>query len=164
VLIFVTIMLIEEAMKKIFTLILVAFTSFAMAQNSDLKIENGKYYSVDGSLFSGLYAQYDAGVKVAELSVEDGVLSGAALYYHANGKVKEEGTFLNGKRNGNWTQYNDMGQMNSIASYLQDNKHGKWIVWDESGQKRFEMYYNNGDRVGTWKMWDANGELTTKTF
>jgi antitoxin component YwqK of YwqJK toxin-antitoxin module len=151
-------------MKNILTLILVAFASIAMAQSNDIKVENGKYYSMNGGLFSGLYAQYDAGVKVAELSVEEGVLSGAALYYHTSGNIKEEGSFDNGKRSGNWTQYNDLGQVNSSASYIEDQKHGKWIVWDDAGNKRFEMYYDNGARVGTWKMWSASGELTTKTF
>lgn len=70
-------------MKNILTLILIAFASIVMAQSSDLKVENGKYCSLNGGLFSGLYAEYDAEVKVAELNVENGVLSGAALYYHA---------------------------------------------------------------------------------
>ena len=151
-------------MKNILTVILVAFASIAMAQSSDLKVENGKYYSMNGSLHSGLYAQYDAGVKVAELTVENGVLSGSALYFHANGGVKEEGSFANGKRSGNWTQYNTMGDVSGTASYLADQKHGKWVVWDDEGNKRFEMYYDKGARVGTWKMWNASGELTTKTY
>ena len=154
----------KSQMKNILTLIVVSFASIAMAQGNDIKVENGKYYSMNGGLFSGLYAQYDAGVKVAELSVEEGVLSGAALYYHTSGKIKEEGSFDNGKRSGNWTQYNTMGDVNSTASYVEDQKHGKWVVWDDAGTKRFEMYYDNGARVGTWKMWNASGELTTKTF
>ena len=102
-------------MKNILTLILIAFASIVMAQSSDLKVENGKYCSLNGGLFSGLYAEYDAGVKVAELNVENGVLSGAALYYYASGSIKEEGSFNKGKRSGNWTQYNDLGQINSTA-------------------------------------------------
>lgn len=151
-------------MKNILTLILIAFASIAMAQSSDLKVENGKYCSLNGGLFSGLYAEYDAEVKVAELNVENGVLSGAALYYHASGSIKEEGSFDKGKRSGDWTQYNHLGQINSTASYLEDQKHGKWVVWDNEGNKRFEMYYDNGARVGTWKMWNASGELSTKTY
>lgn len=153
-------------MKKIITslLFVFAFGAFTMAQTSELRMDNGVYYNMNGTLFNGQYAQYEGNIKTAELSVEKGVLSGSAMYYYANGKVKEEGNYANGVRNGNWSQYNDMGELTSVASFKADKKHGKWMVWDENGNKRFEMYYNEGVKIGTWKMWDAEGNLTTKSF
>ena len=151
-------------MKNIITLVLAALTTLSFSQNQELIVENGKYFNVNGTLFSGQYAQFQDGYKIAELSVEDGILSGSAMYYHKNGSVKEEGHFSEGKRSGKWYQYNDLGNISTVAAFKADKKHGKWIVWDENGEQRFEMYYEEGQKVGTWKMWDSEGKLTTKTF
>lgn len=151
-------------MKKLMTIILSMLSVVVFSQNQEVNIENGKYFNVNGTLFTGQYAQYKDGIKVAELSVEDGVLSGVAMFYHTNGKMKEVGSYSSGERVGKWYQYNDLGDLSTVAAFKEDKKHGKWIVWDEDGNKRFEMYYDDGNRIGTWKMWDADGNLTTKTF
>lgn len=151
-------------MKNIISLILLAFCTIASAQNSDLKIENGLYYHLNGTLFNGQYAQYEGEVKIAELTVENGTLSGAALYFYTNGKLREEGGYTEGKRSGSWTQYNEVGQISCLASFKADEKHGKWIIRDTKGNLRFEMFYFEGEKIGTWKMWDEDGNLTTKTF
>lgn len=151
-------------MKKFITLILLAFATTASAQTNSLKIENGVYYNLNGTLFSGRYSQYDGDVRIAELSVENGVLSGASLYFYADGKLREEGGYLAGKRSGNWTQYNELGQISCMASFKADKKHGKWMVRDSKGNLRFEMYYLDGEKVGIWKMWDEEGQLTIKSF
>lgn len=151
-------------MKNILMIVMIVLSSSVFGQSEDLRVENGKFYNLSGSLFTGTYFQYEGNTKISEFSVEEGVLSGSAMYFHANGKVKEEGNYTNGVRNGNWSQYNDMGELTSIASFKADKKHGKWMVWDENGNKRFEMYYNEGVKIGTWKIWDAEGNLTTKSF
>lgn len=157
-------MLKTQMMKNIIFLLIMALSASVYGQSTDLKIENGTFYSLDGTLFSGTYEQYEGSTKIAQLSVENGMLAGAALYFHTNGQVKEEGEYTNGKRSGNWTQYSELGEIRSIASFKSDTKHGKWMVWDEKGNKRFEMYYADGIKVGTWKMWDEDGNLSTKTF
>lgn len=134
------------------------------AQQVDVKVENGKYYSAEGTLFSGTYAQYNGATKVAELNIDNGVLSGSALYFHVNGTLKEQGQYAEGQRSGKWTQYNNVGEVITVAGFANDQKHGEWIVWDDNGNKRFEMFYNNGKRIGTWKMWDEEGNLSTKDF
>jgi len=134
------------------------------AQQVDLKVENGKYFSAEGALFSGTYGKYEGVTKVAELNINDGMLNGAALYFHNNGKLKEKGQYTNGERVGSWTQYNEIGDVTTVASFASDEKHGEWVVWDDNGNKRFEMFYTNGKRTGIWKMWDEEGNLTTKDF
>jgi antitoxin component YwqK of YwqJK toxin-antitoxin module len=152
-------------MRKLIAIgILLVFALGANAQQANVKVENGKYYSVQGSLFTGTYAQYEGSNKIAELSIDNGVLNGAALYFHTNGRLKEEGKYVNGQRSGKWTQYNELGKVTTVANFVNDAKHGSWLVWDDNGNKRFEMNYNNGKRIGIWKMWDEEGNLTTKDF
>jgi len=153
-----------KRIKNILTALFLTLTTLAVGQTTELTLENGKYYNLQGELFNGTYEQYEGSTKVAQLTVENGLLSGAALYFHTNGQLKEEGAYTNGKRSGNWTEYSVLGKVRSIASFKNDAKHGKWMVWDDNGNKRFEMYYLDNKKVGTWKMWDAEGNLTTKTF
>ena len=151
-------------MRSLTTLIAAVCTLVSFALTTNIVVKDGIYLNEDGSLFSGEYEQFESGIKLATISVNNGLLSGSAVYYHANGAIKEEGTFVNGKRSGSWFQYTSSGELISVAAFNNDKKEGKWIVWDEAGKIRFEMYYSEGKKVGTWKMWDADGILTTKTF
>ncbi len=151
-------------MRSLLTITAAFFTFVTFALTTNIVVKDGIYFNEDGSLFSGEYEQFESGIKLATISVNNGLLSGSAVYYHANGAIKEEGAFMDGKRSGNWFQYTDNGALTSIAAFHNDKKEGKWVVWDEAGKIRFEMYYKEGQKVGTWKMWDADGRLTTKTF
>ena len=151
-------------MRKLITAVLAMCFWGLTAQNNQVELVNGKFYTMDGTLFTGVYTQYEEGTKVAELSIASGELSGTAKYFHLSGALKESGTYKNGKREDEWKKYSATGNLLCVASFLNDTKHGKWLVWDNEGNLRFEMYYKNGKQVGTWKMWDANGELTTKDF
>jgi antitoxin component YwqK of YwqJK toxin-antitoxin module len=153
-----------KIMRNIIGLLAVVFTLSSFVSYTEVVVKDGKYFNEDGSLFTGAYEQFDAGTKIATISVSNGLLSGSAVYYNSNGTVKEEGSFKAGMRSGNWFQYTASGQLSAIASFDDDKKNGKWTVWDDAGNKRVEMYYDNGIKVGTWKMWDAEGNLTTKTF
>ncbi len=151
-------------MRSLTTLIAAVFTLVSFALTTNIVVKDGMYFNEDGSLFSGEYEQFESGIKLATISVNNGLLSGSAVYYHANGAIKEEGTFINGKRSGSWFQYTSNGELTSVAAFHNDKKEGKWVILDDAGKVRFEMYYSEGKKVGTWKMWDAEGTLTTKTF
>lgn len=134
------------------------------AQNSDVTIENGKYYAADGLLFTGVYEEYDEGRLVSQLNVREGELEGSASYFHLNGQLKESGMYNNGHKTGEWQQFNDVGLLVGVASFDSDLKHGKWIIWDDEGNIRFEMFYNKGQKTGVWRMWDEDGNETSKDF
>lgn len=151
-------------MRNLIAIIVLIFGVTANAQNGDIQINNGKYFTLSGGLFTGVYEQFTDGVKTSEMEVKNGVLSGSALYFHTNGALREEGSYAEGKRAGAWTQYNSLGKVISSASFKNDEKHGKWMIWDDSGNMRFEMYYNEGQKIGEWKMWDEEGKLTVKVF
>lgn len=150
--------------KSIIAVVMLVFALGANAQQVELKVENGKYFSAEGALFTGTYDKYEGATKVAQLNINNGMLNGAALYFYNNGKLKEKGQYINGERVGSWTQYNELGNITGVAGFANDEKNGEWIVWDDNGNKRFEMFYSNGKRTGTWKMWDDEGNLTTKDF
>lgn len=71
-------------------------------------------------------------------------------YYHANGAVAQEGTFLNNERHGEWISYNEQGVKTAKAEYARNEKTGKWFFWN--GDKLTEVDYNNNAiaKVNTW--------------
>ncbi|NNJ54819.1 MAG: hypothetical protein HKP14_01730 [Bacteroidia bacterium] len=151
-------------MRNLLTIIMMSVIGLLSAQNVDVEVVNGKYFNLDGNLFTGTYTEYAEGIKISELNIEEGVLSGSVLYFHLNGNLKEQGQYNNGLKTGDWKQYNSVGSITSTATFVDDKKDGQWMVWDDAGNKRFEMYYSNGKKVGVWKMWDDKGEMTTKDF
>ena len=109
-------------MRSLTTLIAAVCTLVSFALTTNIVVKDGIYFNEDGSLFSGEYEQFESGIKLATISVNNGLLSGSAVYYHANGAIKEEGTFVNGKRSGSWFQYTSSGELTSVAAFNNDKK------------------------------------------
>lgn len=124
--------------------------------------EDGKYYQED-KLFSGEHKSVRSdGTLVSVRFFEYGNEDGISVYYFQNGNKKEERSYLNGLKHGQWTTWNHDGIKTAEAVYFNDEKHGQWLVYDEDGNKRYEMHYDRGKKVGTWFMWDEKGELTSE--
>jgi antitoxin component YwqK of YwqJK toxin-antitoxin module len=73
-----------------------------------------------------------------------------ATYFHANGTIAQEGTFLDKQRHGEWISYNEQGEKTAKAEYTLNAKTGKWFFW--SGEKLTEVDYSNNAvaKVNTW--------------
>ena len=152
-------------MRTLIASTLIALLGFSsMGQSTEVAYVNGKFINSDGTFFSGIYAEYEDGVMVSQLTVNNGLLNGNAVYYFASGAIRIQGSYRFGQRDGKWVEFNNLGQLATISYYNNGQKDGKWEIWDLDGNKRFEMYYNNGEKVGTWKMWNDQGQLTTKEY
>ncbi len=73
-----------------------------------------------------------------------------ATFYHENGKIAQQGTFLDGKRHGEWISYDADGNKTAVAQYTQDKKSGKWFIW--KGDLLTEVDYENNTiaNVNKW--------------
>jgi len=81
------------------------------------------------------------------------------IEYHENGAKRIEGTYKNGKRNGEWTAWYDNGNLWSKGFYSEGVENGMKTVWHKNGQKYYEGPIVNDERTGTWKFWDEKGKL-----
>jgi len=79
------------------------------------KVENYKDGDLHG-VTEEYYNQAD-GVKKAVTHYENGVKSGASSQFYADGKVKSEGAFLDGKKHGNWSTSYPSGNLESAVRY-----------------------------------------------
>ena len=75
--------------------------------------------------------------------------------YYANGQIKEEPSFVNGKANGIWLRYSEGGNKIRQLEYLKGRKHGTWIKWWENGEKKEEGLYLGNKKEEQWTYYDS---------
>ncbi|PCJ28526.1 MAG: hypothetical protein COA97_00825 [Flavobacteriales bacterium] len=80
-------------------------------------------------------------------------------YFHQNGKLKMNGKFLNGKREGEWVAYFNNEQLQSIGTFKNGYRVGEAKVYFPNGQMRYEGQYENDKEVGHWKFYNEQGKL-----
>lgn len=73
-------------------------------------------------------------------NIDDQVI---ATYYHENGKIKQVGSFVDGKLDGKWISYTEEGNVQAIAQYRDGKKHGKWQYFESSNVVKEVDYKNN---------------------
>ncbi len=148
-------------------LIIVALVFSSAALYANPKETNVKiFYDAQGNLYTGIHVTYfENGNKSGSLQIVNGLIQGKATYFYENGKTKEIGQFIDGKKEGEWIKYDEKGNIIGKAFFKNDLKHGKWEIFSSNGTRIFEMYYDGGKRTGTWKQWDEKGSLIeTRNF
>jgi len=75
-----------------------------------------------------------------------------AVKKNAAGKIVEEGTLINGKRNGAWITYFDDkdDRIKSIANYVNDQPNGVFLTFSNRGQIETQTNYVNGIYDGAY--------------
>ena len=67
--------------------------------------------------------------------------------------MKETGTYINGEKDGPWTEWHDNGQVKLKESYKNKKRNGKWVFWYENGQIKTEGDYIDSKKSGKWTNW-----------
>ena len=80
-------------------------------------------------------------------------------YFHVDGKLKMNGKFLNGEREGEWVAYFENEQVQSMGTFKAGNRIGAAKVYFPNGQLRYEGQYDNNKEVGKWKFYNEQGDL-----
>jgi len=90
------------------------------------------------------------------------MFTGKAINYFVSGLKKSEGTYLNGKKHGNWIYwYGVIGPdfIESKGHYKFGKRDGLWEYWYPNGKKREVGYLTNQKRVGKWTYYNKDGSL-----
>ena len=99
---------------------------------------------------------------VAEDSeVEDEIrpANGKHIDYYENGQKRWEGSYKDGKPEGECISYYDNGQKEHEWAFKSwPNKDGKATWWFVNGQKQKQGKYKDGQIIGTWTFWYENGQ------
>ena len=76
-----------------------------------------------------------------------------AVYFHDNGAIAQTGFFKGKERHGNWVSYHPSGKKTAMGSYLSGKKNGQWFFWQ--GNDLIEVIYNNNKIVNVLE-WNSS--------
>jgi antitoxin component YwqK of YwqJK toxin-antitoxin module len=79
--------------------------------------------------------------------------------FYPNKQAQMEGTYKDGKREGQWTYWYENGKMWSQGTFIKGKSEGKRITFFENGKIRYDGFYKEDMRVGKWRFFDENGRL-----
>jgi antitoxin component YwqK of YwqJK toxin-antitoxin module len=80
-------------------------------------------------------------------------------YYEFDGRKASNGEYFLGDRNGAWDYYHENGQQSDELKYHYGDVHDKKVKWDWFGNKTNEGQYSHGDPVGKWTYYYPSGEV-----
>jgi antitoxin component YwqK of YwqJK toxin-antitoxin module len=83
-------------------------------------------------------------------------------HFYQNGKLKMNGKFLNGKRDGEWKSYFANDQIQSIGSFINGIRTGEVKVYRPNGTLIYEGFYKEGKQFGHWKFYTSAGQLANE--
>ena len=103
--------------------------------------------------------------------------------YHSNGNKRFEGSFANGRPDGQHQTWYASGVQQAEVMYAKGRRHGPYTLWDleghvlytaeyssgqldgpaiwwyQNGEKRWATSYKKGERWGIWTQWDTRGRI-----
>ena len=81
---------------------------------------------------------------------------GSIITRYSNGLKKEEGYYIDDKKDGKWTEWDENGQISLEGSYTEGKENGNWTYWSKSGQIKKEHNFIDGK----WIEWNENGQIS----
>ena len=91
--------------------------------------------------------------------MKDGKLHGKMIEYYESGKIRKEGTYDNGHKDGQWVVCYADGGIEYKGEYKNGKKHGKWVGYFASGELRYEGCFENDKSVGRWVEYYRDGKV-----
>jgi len=84
--------------------------------------------------------------------------------YYSNGQVKEEPSYKNGRKHGEWVRYFPDGTIRGASSFKSGIKDGLWIDYYRPEQVAFQGNYKAGQKDGKWEWFWLNRTLMSKVI
>ena len=79
--------------------------------------------------------------------------------YYVDKKIRMEGTYKNGLRDGKWNYWYQNGTLWSEGFFKNGKSDGKRTTYYENGKIRYEGTYKEETRIGIWRFYDEQGKL-----
>ena len=128
--------------------------------SQNLTVSNGITYDEKNQPFADTLATHHENGQIKDqMTYENGLKSGQFNIYAANGALLEKGAYNSGRKHGRWQKWNEQGVMISEVHFTYGKKDSKWLIWDDNGVLRYVMFYDQGQKIGNWKRFDEAGNL-----
>ena len=105
--------------KTLFTMLLIAGTSFAMAQSTTNQ-ETASTHKVSAAAYDT--ERFGDFVQVT--------------FRHANGAIAQQGYRVNGKPDGVWKQFDENGHITAKGIYINGKREGTWFFVTDNGLQK----------------------------
>jgi antitoxin component YwqK of YwqJK toxin-antitoxin module len=102
---------------------------------------------------------YANGKLKSEQSFKDGKLEGIFKVYYESGQLRKVGFYKNGKREGPFKTYYDNGQVVIDEFFLNGKQEGPFKTYYKNGQLRSDSFYKDGKQAGKLQEYDESGKL-----
>jgi antitoxin component YwqK of YwqJK toxin-antitoxin module len=94
----------------------------------------------------------------------DGLLNGASKSYFDNGQLNEEENYQNGKLNGVRKVYSENGLLKENGTYVNGLATGHFVFYYESGSIWYEAEYKEGQKNGLEVVYDEEGKKNAEYY
>lgn len=85
--------------------------------------------------------------------------------YYSNMQLRCEGMTVNGLSEGSWVFYHSNGNVQSECTFLHGRENGPYRVMRENGAPYYIGQYTDGKPSGIWEIYDPDGNLVgTKEY
>ncbi len=114
-----------------------------------LKHKRWTYYSRTSELEEIINYQYDT-------------LHGPYMSFFPGQRLKSKGSYLNGKKSGEWVWKMDTGKPEMEGGFQQGDQHGEWKYYFSSGELSYIAHFDRGKRSGSWHYYFIDGSTYKK--
>jgi antitoxin component YwqK of YwqJK toxin-antitoxin module len=126
---------------------------------------NGDILSIENYL-TGLLDGESFTLSIAGDTLEHGMYAEGmeeGRWIYRNDSVRVEGSYLSGKKEGNWKTYYPNGKLKRIESYFNDELDGISLFYWENAIRKAEYTYINGLLNGNAYLYDKEGAISLTT-
>lgn len=128
--------------------------------------ENGRVKGeINYKADEGIFTEYYPSGKIRAEGPKRGTQNvGYWKYYFETSKIlQSEGSYVNGKKNGEWKTYYPSGKLASHGLYINDKPSGEWLYFHEGGGLSVQGVYVDGQREGNWSAYYPGGVKRSET-
>lgn len=82
--------------------------------------------------------------------------------FYSNCTLRSSGKTVDSKREGPWLFYHPNGLLQTEATFVGGRENGKYTVYRDSGIPYYCGLYDNGRRIGEWEFYDEEGNIVQR--
>lgn len=139
---------------------------------------NGSHRLIDGyhseyiladfkdGMYHGNYRHFKENKLLEKCRYKEGNRDGLYKHYYGDGQtVQSERTFIDGKRDGKWTEHlsGNTGDVTRISFYKNGLPDGQWSETWKDGKPRSKSSYKDGKKEGVWIGYGKDGKPEKST-
>ena len=153
--------------KLIFIALIVSFWACSTSGTTDESVR-GAFSDLPPGAIQEPYSDNDRMVRVSTYAADgsvlqqgdylDGIREGAWTEFHPNGFVKQLVGYVNGLKQGQQLEMDNRGQLEARSTYYQDELHGDYVKYNRSRIKEKRLY-DNGKLNGLKEKFYDNGTI-----